>query len=218
MENGVKGVWGKKIGMTQVFSDDNKAVPVTVIDVGHWYVTQVKTKMTDGYDAVQLGRVKDKYASESFSAEWLKDTKKYFSALKEVPYTPQTEAAEGEEEKVVSVGKPAESIFALEKGDYVDVFGITRGLGFQGVVKRHGFSGGPASHGSTMGRIPGALSFMTAVGRVIKGKKMPGHMGVDRVAMKNLEVITTEPEAHVVLVKGSVPGKSGSLVFVRKCG
>ncbi len=96
------------------------------------------------------------------------------------------------------------------------MFGITKGLGFQGVVRRHGFSGGPASHGSTFGRVPGSLGNQTACGRVSKGKKMPGHMGVNRVAMKNLEVINVEPEARVVLVKGSVPGKAGAIVFVRK--
>ncbi len=105
----------------------------------------------------------------------------------------------------------------LAEGDTVDVFGITKGAGFQGVVKRHGFAGGRASHGATFGRFPGGLSFMRSRGRVIKGKRMPGHMGVDRRVMKNLEIIKIESEAHVVLVKGSVPGKSGSLVFVRKC-
>ena len=98
------------------------------------------------------------------------------------------------------------------------IFGITKGRGFQGAVKRHGFSGGRASHGSKLGRKPGSLSYMRRQGRVVKGKKMPGHMGVERRVMKNLEVVKIEPEAHVVFVKGSVPGKSGSLVFVRKRG
>ncbi len=214
----VNGLWGKKIGMTQVFSDENTVVPVTVIDVADWYITQIKTVEIDGYNALQLGRVRKKYASEPFSTDWLRKPRAYFSACKEVPYTPEAvQAAEGEEApEGIKVGQSADKIIGLEKGDFVDVFGITKGLGFQGVVKRHGFSGGPASHGSTLGRLPGSLGNQTACGRVSKGKKMPGHMGVDRVAMKNLEVIDIEPEARVVLVKGSVPGKAGSLVFVRK--
>ena len=216
----VNGLWGKKIGMTQLFSEENKAVPVTVIDVSDWYVTQIKTTKTDGYNALQLGRVKKKYASEPFSTEWLRKCKTYFSDLREVAYYPEDvkPAEDGEEVAGVKVGQPADEALKLQKGDVVDVFGTSKGHGFQGVVKRHGYSGGPKSHGSTMGRIPGAMSFMTACGRVIKGKALPGHMGVDRVAVKKLEVITVEPEARIVCVKGSVPGKSGSLVFVRKCG
>ena len=205
----VNGIWGKKIGMTQIFSDDNKVVPVTVIDVANWYVTQVKTKETDGYSAVKLGCVKTKYADLSFSNDWLNEPRKYFSAFKEVPMDEGTSGVE--------LGQLADVAALFEKGDTVDVFGITKGAGFQGVVKRHGFAGGRASHGATFGRFTGSLSFMRSRGRVIKGKRMPGHMGTDRRVMKNLEVIKVEPTAHVVLVKGSVPGKAGSLVFVRKC-
>lgn len=204
----VSGLWGKKIGMTQVFINDNKVVPVTVIDVANWYVTQIKTKEKDGYEAVKLGCVKTKYADQSFSAEWLSEPRKYFSAFKEVPVDDLTG---------MDIGQPAEAQSFLALGDTVDVFGVTKGAGFQGVVKRHGFAGGRASHGATFGRFPGGLSFMRSRGRVIKGKKMPGHMGAERRVMKNLKVVRIEPEARVVLVKGSVPGKSGSLVFVRKC-
>ncbi len=220
----VNGLWGKKIGMTQLFSDENTVVPVTVIDVADWYVTQIKTVEKDGYSALQLGQVKKKYAAASFSEEWLRKPKTYFSALREVPYSPDAGAAapveegeEGTEQKGLRIGLPADEALVLQKGDVVDVFGTSKGHGFQGVVKRHGYAGGPKSHGSTFGRWPGGISFMTACGKVIKGKALPGHMGVDRVAMKNLEVITVEPEARVVCVKGSVPGKAGSLVFVRKC-
>ncbi len=201
----MKGLWGKKIGMTQVFSDAQKVIPVTVIDLGNWYITQVKTKENDGYSAVKLGHVKGRYAEQTFSADWLQEPKKYFSAFKEVPFDGEIE---------LSVGQPADVAAILVKGDSVDVFGITKGAGFQGVVKRHGFAGGRASHGATFGRFPGGLSFMRSRGRVIKGRKMPGHMGVERRVMKNLEVVKVEPS--VVLVKGSVPGKAGSLVYVRK--
>lgn len=105
----------------------------------------------------------------------------------------------------------------LVKGDSVDVFGITIGRGFQGGVKRHGFAGGPSTHGDALGRRPGSIGYMRSRGRVIKGWRMAGHMGTERRVMKNLEIIRVEPEAKVVLVKGSVPGKSGSLVYMRKC-
>lgn len=209
----VNGLWGKKVGMTQVFSEKNKVVPVTVIDIANWYVTQIKTLETDGYDAVKLGCVKSKFADQPFSHDWLHEPRKYFSAFKEVP----VEKMQGEEQVPVEIGAKAEAGTFLTAGDTVDVFGVTKGAGFQGVVKRHGFSGGRASHGATFGRFTGGLSFMRSKGRVIKGKRMPGHMGTERRVMKNLEVIRIEPEAHVVLVKGSVPGKSGSLVFFRKC-
>lgn len=201
------GLWGKKIGMTQVFSQQQKVVPVTVIDVAHWYVTQVKTKEKDGYSAVKMGQVKSKYADQAFSHEWLKDPKKYFSTFKEVRQEGDTDQA--------AIGQEA-NIALFIQGDSVDVFGITKGAGFQGVVKRHGFAGGRASHGATFGRFTGSLSHMRSRGRVIKGKKMPGHMGQEQRVMKNLEIVRVEPEARVVLVKGSVPGKSGSLVFIRK--
>jgi len=207
----VNGLWGRKIGMTQLFSQENEIVPVTVIDVSHWYVTQVKNEQTDGYMAIQLGCVKKKYASESFNPEWLRKPATYFSMVREVAYKPDAESTEA----TLKVGDTIQSALALSKGDLVDVSGTTKGAGFQGVVKRHGFAGGPASHGATFGRFTGGLSFMRSEGRVIKGKRMPGHMGVDKVTVKNLEVIDFEP-SNIVIVKGSVPGKSGSLVFVRK--
>jgi large subunit ribosomal protein L3 len=204
----VNGLWGKKIGMTQIFSDEQKVVPVTAIDVSHWFVTQIKTLEKDGYAAAKMGHLKKKYTGEAFSHDWLKNPNKYFSAFKEVRI--QDAASD------LTVGQPADVAAILNKGDNVDVFGITKGAGFQGVVKRHGFAGGRASHGSTFGRFTGSLSFMRSRGRVIKGKKMPGHMGVDQQVMKNLEIVRIEPDAHVVLVKGSVPGKSGTLLFMRK--
>lgn len=203
------GLWGKKIGMTQVFSQDNKVVPVTVIDVANWFVTQIKTKERDGYHAVQLGCVKKQFADKAFASEWLRSPRKYFSIFKEVRI---------DESEVVELGQPADISMVVAQGDYVDVFGVTIGHGFQGGVKRHGFTGGVASHGSKLGRGPGSLSFMRSQGRVIKGLRMAGHMGTDQRVMKNLKIIKVQPEAKVIFVKGSVPGKSGSLVFVRKRG
>ncbi|HZW61732.1 MAG TPA: 50S ribosomal protein L3 [Candidatus Babeliales bacterium] len=203
----VKGLWGKKIGMTQIFSE-NGVVPVTVIDVANWFITQVKTKDRDGYNAVQIGRVKDKYAQQAFSADWLKKPNEYFSVMREVHL--------GEEAGNFTVGEPANFITSINTGEMVDVTGITKGCGFAGVVRRHDFNGPPASHGSTMGKRTGSLSFMRSRGRVIKGKRMPGHMGVDQQVMQGLEVIKVEPETQIVAVKGSVPGKAGSLVFIEK--
>lgn len=205
----IDGLWGKKIGMTQVFAQD-RVIPVTVIDVAHWYVTNVKTVDRDGYSAVQLGHVRPRYAGQPFSQEWLSEPKKYFSALKEVRLKNAT--AE------FTLGQLVDSAQVLTQGEAVDVFGITKGAGFAGVVKRHRFSGGRATHGSKFGRIPGSLSHYRSRGRVIKGKRMPGHMGVEKRVMQNLTVVRLQPEDNIILVKGSVPGKSGSLVFLRKRG
>jgi large subunit ribosomal protein L3 len=204
----VRGLWGKKIGMTQVFSADNRVIPVTVIDLADWLITQVKTKEKDGYSAVQVGCLRKRYNEQEFSSDWLKNPKKFFLAFKEI--------ALSAEDAQFNVGEPAD-VRLLNAGDVVDVFGITFGRGFQGAMKRHGFAGGPASHGGQkFGRRPGSLSFMRRQGRVIKGKRLPGQMGLDRQVMRNLEVVRMEPESKVLLVKGSVPGKSGSFVFVRK--
>lgn len=215
----IQGIWGKKIGMTQVFSENNRVVPVTVIDVSKWLVTQVKTKGNDGYSAVQLSRVRDDYVHETFSSEWLKDSKKYFSAVREVPLhnVEQTEQAP-DQASLMTVGQQADIAAILAQGDSVDVTGITIGRGFQGGMKRHGFSGGRASHGSKLGRKPGSLAGFRRQGRVPPGKRMPGHMGVERRVMKNLKVVKVEPTAHILFIGGSVPGKSGSLVFVQKRG
>jgi len=204
----INGLWGRKIGMTQVFSHDHKVVPVTAIDVSNWFITRVKTKERDGYDAAQLGLLKKQFAQSEFSSEWLKAPQKYFTIFKEVRFV--------DGDVTLTAGQPADLNLVLAQGDDVDVFGVTIGRGFQGGVKRHGFAGGPASHGSKLGRGPGSLSFMRSQGRVKKNQRMAGHMGTEQRVMKNLKVMKIQPDAHVILVKGSVPGKSGSLVFVRK--
>lgn len=205
----LQGVWGRKIGMTQVFTDKDQAVPVTVIDVARWLVTQVKTKEKDGYDAVQVGVVKPRHADTPFSLEWLKKPTTYFRALREVKLVDPAQAA-------YELGQEIDPATVLEAGVKVNVFGVTKGKGFQGVVKRHGFKGAPASHGATMGRTPGALSFMTKSGRVPKGKAMPGHMGVAARVAQQLPVVQVDADTKVILVKGSVPGGSRSLVYLQK--
>jgi large subunit ribosomal protein L3 len=204
------GIWGKKIGMTQLFTESNKVVPVTVIDASNWCIVQVKNKDRDGYDAVKIGLVREGFEHDSFSKEWLKEPRKYFAVLREVAIkNDQHEFAEGQKTDLAVI---------LDKGEHVDVVGTTIGKGFTGVMKRHGFHGGRGSHGDKLGRGPGSLSFMRRQGRVVKGKKMPGHCGADRCTIKNVEVIKVEPASHVIFVKGAVPGKTGSLVFLRKHG
>ncbi len=203
----VSGIWGKKIGMTQVFSGD-KSVPVTVIDVGNWVVTAIKTKERDGYAALQVGCVKKRHVGKTPTAVWMKQPRQYFTFLREIRVS--------ELPKDVKVGQAADFYTGLQEGELVDVRGTTKGRGFAGVVKRWNFGGPPASHGHTMGKTPGSLGFMCSQGKVIKGKKMPGHMGVEKRFMKNLDIVKIDQEGPVILVKGSVPGYNGSLVFVRK--
>jgi large subunit ribosomal protein L3 len=203
----ISGLWGIKIGMTQVFAGD-KVVPVTAIDVANWVVTAVQTQEKNGYLAIQLGCIRKRYADQPFANEWLQKPSLYFGHLKEVRLTQIPDN--------LVIGQPLDLEAVMTVGDMVDVAGKTRGRGFAGVVKRHGFAGARASHGATMGKRPGALSWMRAHGRVIKGKKLPGHMGNKRRMMGNLEVVRVEKDSKVLLVKGSIPGHSGSLVFVRK--
>lgn len=202
----VAGLWGKKVGMTQVFIQD-KVVPVTALDVGRLVITAIKTEARDGYNAVQVGRIKDRYANESFSPAWLKDLKQYFSFVKECH---EDAAIEG-----LTVGQVLDCAEVFALGATVNLVGITKGAGFAGCVRRHGFGGGGGSHGSKIGKRPGGISHLRSEGKVIKGKKLPGHMGVDRCTVRNSSVVRVDKENGVILVKGSVPGKSGSTVFVR---
>lgn len=205
----ITGIWGKKIGMTQVFVE-NKVVPVTVVDVSSWVITQVKTKDLDGYNALQVGCIKDKYQDAEFNVDWLKKLKTYFSTIKEVRLSEQEDMSQ------FAIGHAMDVQSVFTEGDKIDVRGTTKGHGFTGVVKRYGFAGARASHGAKMGKRPGSLSFMRSQGRVIKGKKLPGHMGTTTRMIQGLNVVQIRPEQKVVMLKGSVPGSSGSLVFIRK--
>ena len=203
----IPGMWGRKIGMAQLFAND-KVIPVTAIDVAHWLVTNIRTKERDGYNAVQIGCPRKRYVGQDFSFDWLKNLKKYFTFVREIRLE---DIPEG-----VVVGKPADFYAAWAEGDKVDIFGITRGRGFAGVIKRHNFGGPPASHGHTMGKKPGSIGCNASQGKVRKGKKMPGHMGAVQRATKNVDLVKIEKDARVVFVKGAVPGHAGSLVFLRK--
>ncbi len=203
------GLWGRKVGMTQVFNED-RVIPVTVIESNNWIITGLKTKENDGYEAVQVGCLKNRFIDQDFSSDWLKHLKKHFTLVKEISLK------DGQSLESFSIGTPFASLDVLIEGEIVDVWGRTKGCGFAGVVRRHGFTGGRASHGSKMGKRPGSVGSYRSQGRVIKGKRLPGHMGNKNRVMKNLEVIKVEKDTGVVLVKGSIPGKSGSFVFLRK--
>lgn len=206
----VSGLWGKKIGMTQVFSKENAVVPVTVISTANWFVTNIRTNERDGYTAVQIGRVKDRYANDNYATVWSKKPKKYFSVIREI------RIKEENMESLPAIGQPAEFASTFDIGSKVAVFGRTKGCGFAGVVRRHNFAGAPGSHGHTMGNTTGSIGSFCSQGKVQKGKKMPGQMGAKNDVTRNLEVIKVDHDAKIVLVKGSVPGKAGSLVFIRK--
>ena len=204
----MNGLWGKKIGMTQVFSKENKVIPVTVVDVNNWVLTQVKTQGSDGYDAVQVGCLRKRYHGEQSSAEWLKQPKKYFYCRKEITIDKPIEG--------LVLGQPINFIDIVTIGEKIDIVGISKGLGYTGVIKRYGFKGGPASHGSTVHRFVGSLAFCGRKGRVMKGKRLSGHKGNDNIFVAGLKVVDIKPENSVLLIKGAIPGKTGSLVFVRK--
>ncbi len=196
---------GRKLGMTQVFAGDGRAISVTVVELGPCYVTQVKTKDNDGYEAVQLGfdEVKRLSAAERGHLKGLPNLRH----LREFPAT---------EVDSLSVGQKIDAgLFA--EGDLVDVSGISKGKGFQGVVKRHHFAGGPKTHGqSDRHRAPGSIGAGTTPGHVLKGMKMAGHMGNERVTVKNLEVVRVDVDRNVLLVRGAVPGPRSGVVTVQR--
>ena len=205
----MEGILGKKVGMTQVFGEHGAMVSVTVLEVGPCLVVQRKTKDSDGYEAVQLGLVEKRTPRNV--------TKPMQGHFKKAGVAPTRRVAEfkveaGEEWKAGDQVKA--SIFAA--GEYVDVVGTSKGKGFQGVVKRHHFRGGRATHGSMFHRAPGSIGASSDPSRVWPGHKLPGRMGGDRRTVLNLSVVRVLPEQNLVLVRGAVPGANGSLVMVRK--
>ena len=202
----MKGILGKKIGMTQVFTKEGKLIPVTVIEVEPNVVTQIKTVEKDGYDAIQLGtdtkREKVSTKAEVGHAKKANTTPKRF--LKEIRGVNVNDYTLGQ-----TVG-----VDIFEAGEIVDVTGTSKGKGFQGVIKRHNQSRGPMGHGSQYHRGVGSLGTMLPM-HVLKGKKMPGHMGNVQRTVQNLEVVQVDTENNVILVKGNVPGPKQSLVMIR---
>ncbi|UJF16222.1 50S ribosomal protein L3 [Jeotgalibaca sp. MA1X17-3] len=202
-----KGILGKKVGMTQFFTENGELVPVTVIEATPNVVLQVKTNETDGYEAVQLGyqemrEVLTNKPAKGHAAKAKTAPKRFIREIKDVELG---EYEVGQEVKV--------DIF--EAGDIVDVTGTSKGHGFQGVIKRHGYSRGPMSHGSRFHRSPGSMGGASDPSRVFKGKKLPGQMGGNRTTLKNLEIMKVDTERNVLLVKGNVPGSKKSLIEIK---
>jgi large subunit ribosomal protein L3 len=204
------GLIGRKIGMTQLFDEKGDAVPVTVIEAGPCTVTEVRTSERDGYTALQLGFGTNK--ESRFTKPVLGQFKK-----RNLPPSRHLREFRTGDVSAYSVGQTLNAAL-FEKGEYVDVEGTTKGRGFAGVIKRHGFTAGTASHGPTMGREPGSIGSSAYPSRVIKGKRLPGRMGGKSLTTKNLLVAGVDAEQNVLLVRGAIPGPTNGLVFVFKRG
>ena len=205
----LKGLIGKKIGMTQIFDENGAAIPVTLIEAGPCYVTQVRNPQVDGYSAVQLGF--DEVKPKRLAGGQLGHLKR--NSLPPVRYLREfrvkdPQVAEGD---TVAVGD------AFAVGEHVDVIGTSKGKGFQGAVKRHGFAGGPRTHGqSDRLRAPGSRGSTTTPGRVFKGARGAGHMGFERVTVQNLDVVLIDTERNLIGIRGAVPGPKGGVVMIRE--
>lgn len=205
----VEGMIGKKVAMTQLFGEDGAVTPVTVIEAGPCVVVQLRTADNDGYEAAQLGLVDAKSASKAN-----KPMQGHHGKAGVPPTRILREFALDEGSEV----KPGDavSVDIFKEIDRVDIVGTSKGKGFQGVIKRHGFGGGRATHGSMFHRAPGSIGQSAWPSKVMKGMRGPGHMGTDRVTLKNVKVVRIDEERNLMLVKGSIPGARGSLVMIRR--
>ena len=205
------GFLGKKLGMTQIFSENGELISVTVIEAGPCTVVQKKTEGNDGYNAIQLGFLEKKTnrVVKPLLGHYKKHKSQPFYNLKEF-------RVEGEEINSYESGKAILVQDVFKAGDVVNISSKSKGRGFAGVIKRWGFSGGPASHGSHFNRLPGSLGASATPSRVMKGKKLPGRFGGKRITVKNLEVVAIKPEENFLIVKGSVPGSLNSVIEVNK--
>ena len=204
------GILGKKIGMSQVFREDGQAVPVTLLKAGPCMVVQRKTPTADGYDAVQLGLVefiKPQRINKPITGHLKKAGAEGARFMREFHLRPGDDDFKAGDQVLVDQFKPK---------DKVDVIGISKGRGFAGVVKRHHFRGGEGSHGSMFHRAPGSIGASSYPSRVLPGMRMGGHMGHDRVTVRNLEIIDVDTQDNVLVVKGAVPGPNGGYVVVRR--
>jgi len=204
----VKTILGRKLGMTQVWSEDDRLVPVTVIEAGPCVVSQVKTVDRDGYDAVQIafGDIKESKVN--------KPTAGHFAKAGVTPRRHVSEVRLSEPDGDVKLGDEL-TVEMFEPGAMVDVSGTSKGKGFAGVMKRHNFRGGPGGHGSHFHRAPGSVGQASTPSRIFRGKKMPGQMGNETVTVRNLEVVKVDPEQNLLVVKGAVPGPKGALLTIR---
>ena len=204
-----KAILGKKLGMTQIFTEEGAVVPVTVVEASPNVVVRVKTVDTDGYNSIQLGygEIKEKHLTKPAKGQFDKAGVAPVKYLRELRLTDTPEYTVGQ--------TLAADIFA--SGDVVDVIGTSKGKGFAGTIKRHGFHRGPMAHGSKSHREPGSLGPMTSGGggKVVKGKKLPGQMGGNQVTVHHLSVVKVDTERNLLLIKGGIPGAKGSLIMVR---
>ncbi len=205
----VTGIIGRKVGMTQLFSGDGSVQPVTVIKAGPCVVVQAKTAVRDGYEAVQLGLVEERPAkvTKAVAGHYKKANVPPTRVRREVKLAKGGEAMKAGDQVQVSL---------FSAGDRVDVTGTSRGIGFQGVMKRHHFRGGAATHGSMFHRAPGSIGASSYPSRVVKGMRSAGHMGSERVTTRNLRVERIDAENHLLMVRGSVPGADGGYLIIRK--
>jgi large subunit ribosomal protein L3 len=205
----VTGIIGKKVGMTQLFLEDGTLEPATVLQAGPCVVVQAKSSQTDGYEAVQIGLVEAKpyKANKPTAGHFKKANVPATRVTREVRVAKGAEAPAPGAQVLVSI---------FNQGERVDVVGTSKGHGFQGVVKRHHFRGGDATHGSMFHRAPGSIGASSYPSRVLPGMRAHGHMGVDRVTVRNLKVLKVDAEHNLLLVKGAVPGAPGGYVVIRK--
>src|SRR6186997_1161662 len=198
----VNGIIGRKVGMTQLFAPDGTVTPATLVKAGPCVVLQAKNAQSDGYEAVQLGFVEEKPA---------KVNKALGGHYKKASNVPPTRVR-----REVKLAKGAGDDAPLKAGDRIDVIGISRGKGFQGVMKRHNFAGGAATHGSMFHRAPGSIGASSFPSRVVKGMRAAGRMGGDQVTTRNLKIVTVDGENNVLIIRGAVPGAPGTYLIVRK--
>jgi large subunit ribosomal protein L3 len=203
-----KGLIGKKLGMTGIFSPDGRQIPVTVLQVGPCVITQIKTMATDGYNALQLafGLKKKTRVNKALAGHFAKSGNEVYAHIIEFSVDNPSEFSLGQAIPL--------DIFTI--GDIVDVSGVTIGRGFSGVMRRHGFAGGRKTHGSHCKRIPGSIGCSAWPSRVVKGKKLPGQYGNVQKTVKNMMIVDIRPEDHVILVKGAVPGAEAGIVTIKK--
>jgi large subunit ribosomal protein L3 len=211
----VTGLIGKKVGMTQVYQKDGSALPATVIKAGPCVVVQMKTKETDGYESVQLGLVEEKPAktNKAMGGHYKKAGVPPTRVRREIELA---KGKDGQAEGEMPKAGDQLDVTMFKAGDRVDVIGTTRGKGFQGVMKRHNFAGGAATHGSMFHRAPGSIGASSFPSRVVKGMRAAGHMGDTRVTTKNLKIVQIDAENNLIVLHGAVPGAPGGYLVIRR--
>jgi large subunit ribosomal protein L3 len=203
-----KGLIGKKIGMSAIFTAEGKYLPVTVVELGPCVVTQIKTEAVDGYNALQLGfgKKKPSRVNKPLQGHMKKAGEQLFAVMKEFAVADPGQYSLGQ-----NIG-----VELFKVGEKVEITGTTKGRGFAGVIKRHGFSGGRETHGGKCHRIPGSIGCSAWPSRVVKGKKLPGQLGNTRKTIRNIEVVDIRPDENLILIKGPVPGAASGLIAVKK--